>query len=153
MLGYRYSTDTQVIVHDFKNTWHLSYGCEIKPIDKIALRLGYDSRPTSVQDSLFGAVPFPDLKIYSVGIGIVVDDKPKPSPKNMHERMQQLNHPNAIDITVSYIKLADKTVLNNTSKNLNSTTFTDIVYNPYAGLDWHQEMHLWWFAINQVFKW
>jgi long-subunit fatty acid transport protein len=153
MLGYRYSTDTQVIVHNFKDTTHFSYGCEFKPVEKLALRLGYDPRPTSVQNSLFGPLPFPDLKIYSAGIGIIVDDKPKPTPKNMHERMQQINEPNEIDITVSYIKLNDKTVKSNTSTNLNSTVFTNIVYNPYAGLDWHQEMHLWWFAINQVFKW
>jgi long-subunit fatty acid transport protein len=153
MLGYRYSPDTQVIVHEFKDTWHLTYGLEIKPVEKFYLRLGYDARPTSVQDNLFGSLPFPDLKIYTVGIGVVVDDKPKPSPKSMHELTQQINHANEIQIVVSYIKLADKTVKNNTSTNLNSTVFTNIVYNPYAGLDWHQEMHLWWFAVNQVFKW
>jgi long-subunit fatty acid transport protein len=153
MLGYPFSTDSLVIVHNFKDTWHLSYGCEIKPDEKLALRLGYDPRPTSVRDNLFGPLPMSDIKVYSVGIGIVVDDKPKPVPKNMHELTQQINNPNAIDINVSYIKLADKTVLSNTSKNLNSTSFTDIVYNPYAGLDWHQKMHLWWFAVNQVYKW
>jgi long-subunit fatty acid transport protein len=153
MLGYPYSTDSMVIVNDFKDTWHLSYGCEIKPEDKIALRFGYDPRPTSVQDNLFGPMPLPDIKIYSAGIGILVDDKPKPTPKNFSERLQQLNNPNEIDINVSFIKMANKTVPSNTSTNLNATSFTDIVYNPYAGLDWHQEMHIWWFAINQVFKW
>jgi long-subunit fatty acid transport protein len=153
MLGYRYAPDTQVIVHDFRNTWHLTYGLEIKPVDKFYLRLGYDSRPTSVQDHLFGALPMPDLKIYSGGIGIVVDDKPKPSPKNMHELQNQINHPNEVNIVVAYIKFADKTVKSNTSTNLNSTVFTNIVYNPYAGLDVHQEYHLWWVAINQIFKW
>ncbi|HPJ95257.1 MAG TPA: outer membrane protein transport protein [Deltaproteobacteria bacterium] len=153
MLGYQYSPDSQVFVHNFKNTWHLSYGCEIKPIDKIALRFGFDKRPTSTRTSYFGPLPFPDLTIYSLGIGIDVDDKPKPRPKDFHELTQQINHANHIDITVSYIKLKDTTIKNNTSVNLNSTTFTDIVYNPYAGLDWHQEMHLWWFAVNQVFRW
>jgi long-subunit fatty acid transport protein len=153
MLGYQYSPDTQVIVHNFKNTWHLSYGLEIKPVDKFYLRLGYDARPTSVQDNLFGPLPFPDLKIYTVGLGIVVDDKPKPSPKNFKELQTQIEHPSEVNIVVSYIKLEDKTVKSNTSTNLNSTVFTNIVYNPYAGLDWHQEMHLWWFAINQIFKW
>lgn len=153
MLGYPYATDSMVIMQDFKDTWHLSYGCEIKPVEKIALRLGYDPRPTSVQDNLFGPLPLPDIKIYSAGIGIVVDDKPKPTPKNLSERLQQLNNPNEIDINVSYIKMANKTVPSNTSTNLNATSFIDIVYNPYAGLDWHQEMHIWWFAINQVFKW
>ena len=118
MLGYPYSTDTQVITQDFKDTWNLSYGCEIKPDAKTTLRFGYDPRPTSVRNNLFGPLPFPDINIYSAGIGIVVDDKPKPTPKNFHERLQQLNNPNEINITVSYIKMADKTVLSNTSKNL-----------------------------------
>lgn len=153
LLGYPYSTDSLVIVQDFKDTWHLSYGCEIKPIEKIALRLGFDPRPTSVRDNLFGPLPMPDMKLYSAGIGIVVDDKPKPVPKNMHELLQQINNPNAIDINVSLIQMENKTVPSNTSTNLNSTTFTNIVYNPYAGLDWSQKMHIWWFAINQVYKW
>ena len=126
---------------------------EIKPIEKIALRLGYDARPTSTVPERFGPLPFPDLKIYSLGLSIVMDDKPKPRPKDFHELTQQINHANQIDINVSYIKLKDTTIKSNSSRNLNSTVFTDIVYNPYAGLDWHQEMHLWWFAVNQVFKW
>jgi hypothetical protein len=89
----------------------------------------------------------------SGGLGIVVDPKPKPVPKNMHELTQQINNPNAIDINVSYIKIMDKTVLNNTSTNCNSTSFTDIGTNPYSGLDWHQKMHIWWISINQVYKW
>ncbi len=153
MLGYRYSPDTQVIVHNFKNTWHMTYGLEIRPVNKFYLRLGYDARPTSVHNNLFGPLPFPDLKIYSAGIGLVVDDKPKPSPKNFKELQTQIEHPNEVNIVVSYIKLNDKTVKSNSSVNYNSTVFTNIVYNPYAGLDVHQEMHLWWFAINQIFKW
>lgn len=153
MLGYRYAPDSQVFTHDFKNTWHLSYGLEIKPIEKVALRLGYDPRPTSTVTERFGPLPFPDLKIFTVGLTVVMDDKPKPRPKDFHELTQQINHANELNLVVSYIKLKDTTIKSNTSTNLNSTTFTDIVYNPYAGLDWHQEMHLWWFAINQVFKW
>ena len=153
MLGYRWSTDSVGITHNFKDTWHLTYGIEIKPDEKHALRLGYDFRPTSVQDNLFGPMPFSDIKIMSAGLGIVVDPKPKPVPKNMHELTQQINNPNAVDINVSYIKVMDKTVLNNTSTNCNSTSFTDIGTNPYSGLDWHQKMHIWWIAINQVYKW
>ncbi|HPR03508.1 MAG TPA: outer membrane protein transport protein, partial [Deltaproteobacteria bacterium] len=37
MLGYQYSPDSQVFIHNFKNTWHLTYGCEIKPVEKLAL--------------------------------------------------------------------------------------------------------------------
>jgi len=153
MLGYRYAPDEQVFNHGFKNTWHLSYGLEIKPTEKFALRLGYDPRPTSTVAEWYGLVPFPDLKIYTVGLCVVVDDKPKPKPKNMKEFEKQINHANEINLVVSYIKLEDKTTYSNTSRALNSTVFTDIVYNPYAGLDVSQKMHLWWFALNQVFRW
>lgn len=71
----------------------------------------------------------------------------------MKELLEQIREPNSIDISVSYLKLKDKTVKNNTSRNLNSTAFTDAVYNPYAGLDWSQDMSIWIFSLNQVFKW
>jgi hypothetical protein len=71
----------------------------------------------------------------------------------MKEFEKQINHANEINLVVSYIKLKDRTTYSNTSRALNSTVFTDIVYNPYAGLDVSQKMHLWWFALNQVFRW
>jgi hypothetical protein len=86
-----------------------------------------------------------------VGMSIVVDDKPNHTQDSMNLPAYQHAQPDRLN--VSYIKLEDTTVRSNSSRSLNSTVFTDIVYNPYAGLDWHQEMHLWWFAINQVFKW
>jgi hypothetical protein len=153
MLGYRYSPDTMVVNNNFKNTWHLSYGTEIKPTEKLALRLGYDHRPTSIPAKYIGALPLQDIYIYSAGIGLTVDDKPKPVPKNFKELEDSLKHPQSIDLTVSYIKMEDLNVKANSSVNLNSTSFTDIVYNPYAGLDVHQEMHVWWIGLNQVFKW
>lgn len=153
MLGYMGGPKKLSIDLGLENTWHLSYGLEIKPIDKIKLRLGYEARPTSVPDEKFGPVPLPDLEIFSVGIGIVVEDHPKPKPHGMHGLMKQIQHPTAIDITASYVKLQDKFVGFNESTNLNSTDFTKIVYNPYAGLEWEQEMSLWIFQLNQVFRW
>jgi long-subunit fatty acid transport protein len=153
MLGYQHSVSSLVVTNNLKNTWHLSYGLELKPSNKLALRFGYEPRPTSVRNELFGPIPFSDIQIFSGGLAIVEDPKPKPRPKNMHELLAQIRQPQEIELNVSYVKLKDKTVLNNTSKNLNSTVFTDIVYNPYAGLDWSQKMHIWTFSLNQVFKW
>lgn len=153
LLGYRYNVKSMVVNNQFKNTVHFSYGLEIKPIEKIAVRLGYEARPTSCRNELFGPVPFADMQIFSCGIGIVEDKKPKPRPKTMHELLQQIQKPNSVDISVAYMKMNEKTVKNNTSKNLNSTTFTDIVYNPYSGLDWTQDMSIWIFSLNQKFKW
>jgi len=153
LLGYQFGTKSLVVTNNLKSTWHLSYGLEIKPVEKIALRLGYDPRPTSVQDERFGPLPFSDMQEFCVGIGIVEDPKPKPHSKGMKELLEQIRQPNSIDIGVAYFMLKDKTVLNNTSKNLNSTVFTDVVYNPYSGLNWSQEMSIWIFSLNQVFKW
>ena len=104
-------------------------------------------------DELFGPMSVSDMDIYSAGIGIVIEDHPKPKPHGMHGLMKQIQHPTAIDISVSYIKLKDKHVGYNESTNLNSTDFTDIVYNPYAGLEWDQEMSIWMYQLNQVFRW
>ena len=153
LLGYQFGTKSLVVTNNLKSTWHLSYGFELKPVEKIALRLGYDPRPTSVRDERFGPLPFSDMQLFCAGIGIIQDPKPKPHSKSMKELLEQIREPNSIDISVSYLKLKDKTVKNNTSKNLNSTVFTDAVYNPYAGLDWSQDMSIWIFSLNQVFKW
>lgn len=153
LMGYQGGPKSMVVPWGYKNTWHLSYGLEIRPIDKIAFRLGYEPRPTSVPDAQFGAMSLNDLEIYSVGINIVVEDHPKPKPHGMHGLMKQIQHPTEIDISASYVLNKDKHVGFNESTNLNSTDFTKIVYNPYAGLEIDQEMSIWVLQLNQVFRW
>lgn len=153
LLGYTYGDKKMKIVMDYKDTWHLSYGLEIRPVKKLAFRFGYEPRPTSVRDDKFGPMPLNDMDIFSAGINLVVEDKPKPKPDGLHGLLKQLQHPTEIDLCYAQVRIKDKTVPNNTSTNLNSTTFTDIVYNPYAGLDWSQEYTIQIFSLNQVFRW
>jgi len=153
MLGYTGGPKSMVVPFGYENTWHFSYGLEIKPVDKIALRLGYEPRPTSVPHEKFGPMPINDMEIFSAGIGIVVEDHPKPKPHGMHGLMKQIQHPTAVDINVSLVNIHDKHVGFNESTNLNSTDFTGIVYNPYAGLEWDQEYSIWVIQLNQVFRW
>ncbi len=153
MLGYTGGPKTMIIDFGYENTWHFSYGLEIRPVDKLAIRLGYEPRPTSVPDDKFGPMPINDMEIFSAGIGLIVEDHPKPKPHGMHALLQQIQHPTAIDINVSYVNIHDKVVGFDESTNLNSTAFTDIVYNPYAGLIWEQEYSIWIFSLNQVFRW
>ena len=153
MLGYMNSPKAMHIDLGLENTWHFSYGIEIRPIKRLALRLGYEPRPTSVKDEFFGPVPMSDMDIYSVGIGFTIEDHPKPKPGNFHELLKQIQHPTAIDLNVTLVQLKDKTVGFNESTNMNSIDFTDIVYNPYAGLEYEQEMSVWVISLNQVFKW
>ena len=88
-----------------------------------------------------------------MGIGFTIEDHPKPKPGNFHELLKQIQHPTAIDLNVTLVQLKDKTVGFNESTNMNSIDFTDIVYNPYAGLEYEQEMSVWVISLNQVFKW
>ncbi len=153
MLGYTGGPNALVVPWGFENTWHFSYGLEIRPIKKLAIRLGYDPRPSSVPDEQFGPLPMSDMEILSVGIGLTIEDSPKPKPHNLHDLLKQIQHPTAIDLNVTRIEFKDKFIGYNGSTNLNSTRFTDIVYNPYAGLEWEQEWTMWIISLNQVFRW
>lgn len=153
LLGYLHSPDTQYIDLGLKNTYHLSYGMEIEPIEKVKIRLGYEPRPTSVKDRYFGPIPMPDMKIYSVGMVVDVDKKRKPRPKDTHDLLQQINHPNTIELNFSYVALEDKYVPSNSSINLNSTDLSKPVYNPYAGLNFKQKFANYVFSLNQIFRW
>lgn len=153
MLGYTGGPKTMIVNFGLENTWHLSYGLEIRPIKKLAIRFGYEPRPSSVPDDQFGPLPMADMEIMSAGFGLVIEEKPKPKPGNMHDLMKQMQHPTAIDFTVTCVKQKDKHVGFNESTGMNSVEFTNIVYNPYAGLEFDQEMTTWVFLLNQVFKW
>ena len=96
---------------------HMSYGAELQVLKWLSLRCGYEERKTSVNPLYFDVMaPVPDLDYYGAGIGI------------------QLKDGMAIDLAFGYLKSDTWHVPNNTSKSMNSTAFTDAVYNPYAGL-------------------
>jgi len=153
MLGYSYGPKAMVINLGVENTWHFSYGLEIRPIKKLALRFGYEPRPSSIPDESFGPVPMADMQFFSAGIGLTLEDKPKPRPKGLHALLQQLQHPSAIDLNVTHMVMDDHKIKYNQSTNANSTDFTKVVYNPFAGLIVDQEFSAWIFSLNQVFKW
>ena len=153
ILGYLHPANKMVVDLGMKNTYHFSYGMEIQPVDKLKIRLGYEMRPTSIKDNYFGPVPLPDTTIYSFGIGLDVDKKPKPIPKNAGELLKQIEKPNHIDLNFSYILTKDKYVPSNGSINLNSTNFFIPVYNPYAGLNFVQKFAIYSISLNQVYYW
>jgi len=153
MLGYPAPADRLVIVNNFKDVWSFGYGLEIKPIDKIGIRLGWEPRKSSVRDEYYGFVPFPDMDIYGVGITIVEEPNTKPKPKNLHELNHQLLKPSIVELSVTWIRFDDKFVAADSSAHLNSTNFTKIGTNPVAGLDLKQEFEIWMYGLNQVFRW
>ncbi|WP_319525289.1 outer membrane protein transport protein [uncultured Desulfosarcina sp.] len=122
MLGYTGGNDTMVLTRNFEDTWHWSVGLEYDILDWLTFRCGYERRETSVQPELFDLMyALPDLENFGVGFGI------------------KLKNDVTIDFAAGYVINESYEVPNNTSTNMNSTVFTNPVYNPYAGLDYEQK--------------
>lgn len=122
LLGYTGGDDTLVIKREFKDTLHWSVGLEYQLFDWLALRCGYENRESSVQHQYYDLLyALPDLEYYGAGFGI------------------KLKNGIVIDLGAACVINKSYMVNNNESVNLNSTSFTDPVYNPYAGLNYEQE--------------
>jgi long-subunit fatty acid transport protein len=149
LMGYQGGPRNLIMVNNFKDTWHLTYGLELQPFHPVTLRFGYEFRPSSIQDNLFGPIPLADMKLYSVGLGV---DLPVPARKfkDLHGFMDQLQHPDHIDLGFTYMT-SETTVNFNQSKLFNSTDFTGIIYNPFAGLVYQQKTTSYIISLNQVF--
>lgn len=125
LLGYTGGNSAMVVARNMTDTWHWSVGAEYQVTDSLCLRAGYERRPTSAQPDLWDALYFlPDMEFIGAGMGIKL-------PKNI-----------TLDIGLGYLFNNSFKVPNNTSTGMNSTDFTKIVYNPYAGLDYEQETYL-----------
>ena len=125
ILGYSGGSRSMVAELNTKDSLHFSYALELQPLDWLFLRCGYEARESSVRDDFFSLLaPFPDLDIYGAGMGI------------------RLKNGLSLDLAASYVCNTGYTVPNNSSKQMNSTTFTDIIYNPYAGLNYEQDIEI-----------
>ncbi|MFZ5564461.1 MAG: OmpP1/FadL family transporter [Thermodesulfobacteriota bacterium] len=130
-VGHTDGAYTLAMKRYMKDEIHMSYGAELQVLDWLFLRCGYEDRKSSVNPLYFDVMaPVPDLDYYGAGIGI------------------QLKDGMAIDLAFGYLKSDTWYVPNNTSKGMNSTLFTDAVYNPYAGLDVSGEMEATVMAAN-----
>ncbi len=106
------------ITRAMQDETHFSFGVELQTFDWLFLRCGYEDRKTSVNWDYFDLMaPIPDLDYYGAGMGIHLKDGLK------------------IDLAAGFLTSDTWEVPSNTSKNLNSTDFTEAVYNPYGGLD------------------
>jgi long-subunit fatty acid transport protein len=122
LLGYTGGESTLLVERNLKDTWSFSTGLEFMVSEALSLRLGYEKRPTSLNYDLFDALYFlPENNFYGTGAEL------------------RLKNGLTIDLGMG-ILMADKIkVDNNRSTNMNSTDFTKIVYNPYAGLNYEQD--------------
>jgi long-subunit fatty acid transport protein len=150
LLGYSGGNRTLVLQNNFKDTWHLSYGLELQPFDPIILRLGYEKRPTSISDDHYGVIPLPDMELYSGGLGFQF--KPDRNFKGAWGFVKQVLQPNTADLGFTY--LTAKTKVNfNQSVLFNSTDFTKVIYNPFAGLECEQKVTAYIFSLGASWSW
>lgn len=131
MLGYTGGDRTMILPRNFVDTWHWSAGMEYQVTDKLCVRFGYEFRPTSVQADRFDMLyHLPDLTFLGAGIGLT-------TKKGLQ-----------LDLGFGYMFNKGYKVPNNSSHNLNSTTFTDIVYNPLAGLNYEQDLEIFLLSVG-----
>ncbi|MDY6905817.1 MAG: outer membrane protein transport protein [Thermodesulfobacteriota bacterium] len=131
LVGHADGSNRLTLTRDMEDEIHMSYGAELQLLEWLFLRCGYEDRKTSVSRQYFDVIaPVPDLDFYGAGLGI------------------KLKSGVEIDLSVGYLESERWYVPNNTSDNLNSTDFTDAVYNPYGGLDVSGEMDITVVAAN-----
>lgn len=129
MLGYAGGHRNLIVRRDFEDTISWCAGLEYQLTPKLALRCGYEWRPTSVQDHLVDQQAFvPDLHNIGVGVGV------------------KLPHGIMLDVGLGWAFNHSHKIPNNSSINLNSTDFFYPVYNPYAGIDVEQKLDIYTFA-------
>ena len=131
LMGYTGGPDALIIRRDFEDTISWAAGIELFPTDWFTWRFGYEWRPTSVQEDLYDAMyAVPDIHNFGTGFGI------------------KTKNDVVIDVSFAYLLGDTVEIPNNGSINMNSTDFNRPVYNPYAGLDFKQEMEAYIVSVN-----
>lgn len=109
---------TQLVVGmGLENVVSYGFGMQVNVTPKLALRLGYEPRKSSVplnKLSLFS--PLPDTVVKSIGAQL------------------KLPHDTEINVTMSYMT-GSYNIPARTNCNLNCDHFFNIIYNPYAATD------------------
>jgi long-subunit fatty acid transport protein len=120
------------IPRGYKSVLNMGYGLQLFPFDGMALRFGYEPRKSSIPlDKIDLIAPLPDTKLYSLGLNWKFSKK------------YELN------LTGSYMK-GKFDAPAETSDNMNSSKFLNIIYNPYAGHDVAGDIKVRYFGFSLV---
>lgn len=110
-------TDTSLkLPIGLQDTWHYGFGLTHHVTSRLDVRFGLELRKSPASRDVFGPIPIGDMKNWGLGFGYKWD------------RQSQ------VSASLFYMQSVDY-IPNNTSCNLNCTNLTNVVYNPYAGLD------------------
>lgn len=105
------------IPRGYRSVWHYGLGVQVRLHERVTLLLGYEPRKSSIPSNKLDLLAaLPDLVGKSIGVKLKLSEK------------------STLQVGASY--LAGRfNVPAGTSSNANATNLTNLVYNPYAGLD------------------
>ena len=110
-------TDTSLTLPvGLEDTWHYGIGLTNHVNSRLDVRFGLELRTSPVRQDAFGPIPLGDMKLWGIGFGYKWDKRTEVGASMFYTQ------------SVDYIP-------SNTSCNLNCTNLTNVIYNPYAGLD------------------
>lgn len=117
ILSTNATKDTLSLPLGFTDQWNWAFGLEFHATDRLDLRAGMEIRDSVIPDDQRQILaPFGGANLYSIGMGYRWDRDTE------------------IDLNLSYLQSIE-TIPANGSCNLNCDNITNIIYNPYAGLD------------------
>jgi long-subunit fatty acid transport protein len=99
-----------------KDTWHYGVGITRHVNSRLDVRFGVEIRTSPVGKDVFGPIPIGDMKMFGTGFSYKWD------------------RDTTVGASLFYMQSIDF-IPSNTSCNLNCTNLTNVIYNPYAGLD------------------
>lgn len=101
----------------YKSQWNWAFGAELHVSSRLDLRAGVEIRDSVIPDDQRSIMaPFGGANLYSVGLGYRWDKDTE------------------IDLNLSYLQSIE-TIPADGSCNVNCDNITNIIYNPYAGLE------------------
>lgn len=101
----------------FQSPWSWGIGTEYAWNERLKFRAGYEPRKSAIpKDKRFSLVPINDAQLFGGGIGY------------------QFDKDTEIDLTAMYLRSKDS-IPAGSSCNMSCTGITNLIYNPYAGLD------------------
>ncbi len=111
------ATDTSVILElGLKDTWHYGFGLTHHINSRLDIYYGLELRNSPVDHHAMGPIPIGDSKKWGLGFGYKWDKQTQ------------------ITASMFYLQSIDY-IPSNTSCHLNCTNLTNVIGNPYAGLD------------------
>lgn len=119
----------------FQDVWSWGTGFEYGWNERIKLRMGYEPRRSAIpEDKRTPMVPINDAHLLGIGLGYKFDKETD------------------IDLTIAHLWSEDSIPANG-STNANATGLTNIIYNPYAGLDIKTSANITIFGLAYRTRW